>query len=215
MLYLKYTYVDAETGVPVTEAPATNGPKPPEIDGLSYSFALESQYPTIVPIFFGTAPDGIDTGAAGVLDAIDSAGYEAARAAELEARKAIKQRQRKDVRMNAINAGFEYGGTRVDSDLESRSLIQGAVSLAQLALADGSQGALDAFAASLGDGWRGENGTVVATDAPGIITLAQALSGHIAACDGASQAIKTLIDAAADFAELGGVDLTAGYPSSE
>lgn len=215
MQYLKYTYVDAISGISIAEAPAVNGPKAPEIEGLSFSFAAESQYPTTVPLLFGTAPDDADTGAAGVLDVLDAAGYEAARVAELDARKAIKQRRRVEALEAAREAGFDHGGATVASDIKSQMLIQGSVQLAQMALADGSPEALDAFATSLGAGWRAADGTVVATDAAGIVAMAQSLAAHIAACDGVSQGHKTMIGAAADFAELAAIDVSAGYPGAE
>ena len=62
MRYIKFTYVDAVTGAPVSEAPALNGPVFPAVAGLEFGWARESQYPTAVPEFFGTCPDdsGID-----------------------------------------------------------------------------------------------------------------------------------------------------------
>lgn len=60
MQYIKYTYLDAVTGVPVTEAPAANGPAMPAIEGLVFVWARESAYPTDKPEMFGTCPDGVD-----------------------------------------------------------------------------------------------------------------------------------------------------------
>jgi hypothetical protein len=86
MKYLKFTYVDAVTGTPVSEAPATNGPKFPDVDGLEFSFALESQYPTSVPIFFGTCPDESITMVPGVIDALTEADFLQAQKDEMHAR---------------------------------------------------------------------------------------------------------------------------------
>ncbi len=83
MRYLIYTYVDAITGVPVSDAPATNGPKPPDVSGLEFAFALESQYPTSVPVFYGTADDGAEVSLPGVMAVMDEATFEAARVTEL------------------------------------------------------------------------------------------------------------------------------------
>lgn len=62
MRYIKFTYVDAVTGAPVSEVPALNGPVFPAVAGLEFGWARESQYPAAVPEFFGTCPDdsGID-----------------------------------------------------------------------------------------------------------------------------------------------------------
>lgn len=211
MQYLHYTYVDAETGVPVTDAPARNGPAPPAVDGLTFAFALESRYPTDVPALYGTAPDDADTEHPGVLAHLDAEAFAAARAAELDARKRQAQRRRRAVRQRAIDGGFVVGGARVQSDLESRLLLQGAVALAQAAIAAGTEAD---YAASLGEGWRDADDGIVATDAAGMLALGQALAAHIAACDAASQATKAAIVAAEDFAALAAVDLAAGYPDT-
>lgn len=86
MKYLKFTYVDAVTGVPVTDAPASNGPKFPDVDGLEFVWARESRYPTSVPEFFGTCPDASFTMAAGVLDVLAQADFEQMRLDEMRAR---------------------------------------------------------------------------------------------------------------------------------
>lgn len=67
MKYIKYTYVDAATGVSVASHPAANGPVFPAVAGLAFAWARESQYPTDVPEFFGTCPDDADTQVDGVL----------------------------------------------------------------------------------------------------------------------------------------------------
>lgn len=55
-MLVKYTYVDAVTGVPVTQAPALNGIKEPP--GVLFHFALVSEYPTETPTLFGEAIEG-------------------------------------------------------------------------------------------------------------------------------------------------------------
>lgn len=87
MQYLKYTYVDAETGLPISRSPVGGGPAMPSIEGLHFEFALESKYPTDVPEFFGTCPDESDPTISGVLDVLTQEQYEAARQAEMDARK--------------------------------------------------------------------------------------------------------------------------------
>lgn len=97
MKYLKYTYVDAITGIPVNEAPATNGPKAPDVEGLEFSFALESQYPTNTPTFFGTCPDESITMVPGVIDVLTEADFLRAQKDEMFARvpKVVTIRQAK------------------------------------------------------------------------------------------------------------------------
>jgi hypothetical protein len=209
MQHLKYTYVDSVTGVSITDAPAANGPVPPAIAGLDFDFALESQYPTNVPIFFGTAPDEADVIVNGVIDAVDHAAYESARANELEARKSIKHRLRKNAQSSAENAGFAHDGNAFDSDQASREKMQQGVTGAMLAQ---SQGLTDAqFAAMISGGWRNTDGAVAVTTIQGMIDLGLALGAHMGACDQVSQSHKTLIDAAANFDELSAIDVTANY----
>jgi len=43
MKYLKFTYIDKRTGKSITEKPATSGPAFPNVEGLSYEFALKSK----------------------------------------------------------------------------------------------------------------------------------------------------------------------------
>jgi hypothetical protein len=86
MLYLKFTYVDSVTGIPITDAPAENGPVFPSIDGLEFAWARTSRYPTAVPEFFGTCPDDSFVMLPGVLDVIGRDDWETMRADEMRAR---------------------------------------------------------------------------------------------------------------------------------
>ena len=61
MKYIKFTYVDAVTGISIASEPAANGPVFPNVVGLEFAWARESAYPTDVPEFFGTCPDDADT----------------------------------------------------------------------------------------------------------------------------------------------------------
>ena len=111
----------------------------------------------------------------------------------------------------AREQGFEYNGYTVASDTRSQILILGTANRARAALADGSQAALDAFSATLGDGWRATTGTVVATDAAAIIAMETALGIHIATCDAIGQTKKAAIEAAETLVDLQAIDVTAGY----
>lgn len=87
MKFLKFTYVDALTGISIASEPATNGPAFPPVAGLEYSWARESRYPTDVPEFFGTCPDESDTQIDGVLGVFSQGDWEGMRADEMLARK--------------------------------------------------------------------------------------------------------------------------------
>ena len=91
MRYIKFTYVDAVTGAPVSEAPALNGPVFPAVAGLEFGWARESQYPTAVPEFFGTCPEDSDIAVPGVLGEYIEADWLTMRDDEMRARSKVPQ----------------------------------------------------------------------------------------------------------------------------
>ena len=86
MQYIKFTYVDAITGISIASEPAQNGSVFPLVAGLEFVWARESRYPTDVPEFFGTCPDDADTQVDGVLGVYLQADWETMRADEMHAR---------------------------------------------------------------------------------------------------------------------------------
>jgi hypothetical protein len=86
MQYLKFTYVDAISGVSVATEPAMNGTKFPHIPGLQFVWARESRYPTPTPEFFGTCPDGAITNVPGVMGVFAQADWEQMQSDEMIAR---------------------------------------------------------------------------------------------------------------------------------
>lgn len=86
MKYIKFTYVDRMTGISVADAPATNGPVFPSVQGLEYAWARESLYPTYFPQFFGTCPDESQTDTAGVLGEFSKADWDNMLSDEMRAR---------------------------------------------------------------------------------------------------------------------------------
>ena len=91
MQYIKFTYVDAVTGISVASEPAANGPVFPPMAGLEFVWARESQYPTDVPEFFGTCPDEADIRTDGVLGVYLQADWETMRDDEMRARNPVPQ----------------------------------------------------------------------------------------------------------------------------
>lgn len=87
MKHLKFTYVDALTGISIASEPAANGPVFPPVAGLVYSWARESRYPTDAPEFFGTCPDSSNTQVDGVLGIFGEHDWETMRADEMLARR--------------------------------------------------------------------------------------------------------------------------------
>lgn len=112
-MLVKYTYVDSASGLPVTQAPASAGPVMPRVAGLEFAFALESEYPTLTPTFFGTVPHDADTTVPGILAVVTEAEYLEAQAKEMEARKGVLLRQMTAAvqrHMDSVAAERNYDG---------------------------------------------------------------------------------------------------------
>lgn len=107
MRHIKFTYVDAVTGAPVSEAPALNGPVFPAVAGLEFAWARESQYPTAVPEFFGACPEDSDIAVPGVLGEYIEADWLTMRNDEMRARiKAPQTVTMRQARLALLDAGL-------------------------------------------------------------------------------------------------------------
>ena len=91
MQYIKFTYVDAVTGISIASEPAANGPVFPPVAGLEFAWARTSRYPTEVPEFFGTCPDDAATQVDGVLGVYSQADWETMRDDEMRARNPVPE----------------------------------------------------------------------------------------------------------------------------
>lgn len=91
MQYLKFTYVDAVTGISIASEPAANGPVFPPVVGLEFAWARTSRYPTDVPEFFGACPDDAATQVDGVLGVYSQADWEQMREDEMRARNPVPE----------------------------------------------------------------------------------------------------------------------------
>ena len=91
MQYIKFTYVDAVTGISIASEPAANGPVFPPAAGLEFAWARTSRYPTEVPEFFGTCPDDAATQVDGVLGVYSQADWETMRDDEMRARNPVPE----------------------------------------------------------------------------------------------------------------------------
>ena len=129
MRYLKYTYVDAVTGISSTDAPAANGPVSPLVVDLQFGFALESEYPTSTPVMFGTFLDGTPIDVPGVLSELTEAEYQAALDAELLARSvktmASWASQIAARRFQVETGGVTVEGVQINTERDSQSLLTG------------------------------------------------------------------------------------------
>lgn len=92
MKYLKFTYVDAITGISIAAEPARHGPVFPAVEGLQYVWARSSRYPADVPEFFGTCPDESATQIDGVLGVYSQTDWEAMQVDEMAARNPVPTR---------------------------------------------------------------------------------------------------------------------------
>ena len=107
MQYIKFTYVDAVTGISVAKQPALNGPVFPSVAGLEFAWARESQYPTDVPEFFGKCPEDADTQVDGVLGVYLQADWETMREDEMRARNPVPQQvTMRQARLALLSAGL-------------------------------------------------------------------------------------------------------------
>ena len=107
MQYIKFTYVDAVTGISIASEPAANGPVFPPVDGLEFVWARESRYPTDVPEFFGTCPEDADTRVDGVLGVYLQVDWETMREDELRARNPVPQQvTMRQARLALLSAGL-------------------------------------------------------------------------------------------------------------
>ena len=91
MKHIKFTYVDAVTGISIASEPAANGPVFPPVAGLEFAWARTSRYPTDVPEFFGTCSDDAATQVDGVLGVFGQADWEQMWADEMRARNPVPE----------------------------------------------------------------------------------------------------------------------------
>lgn len=205
MQHLKFTYVDAVTGVPVTQAQAASGPAMPAVPGLEFAFARESAYPTSAPEFFGTCPDGAATGSEpGVLAVLTEAEFLQARADELAARKA-KMRAGINAERDRLEAdGFPHAGLWFQSDERSVARLNSTALTASSALMAGQSPAFP--------DWLAADNTPLPVDALGVLALQASLTTHAGGLHQHGRSLKSQVDAAQDFAELAAVSL--GWPGA-
>lgn len=205
MKYLCYTYVDAKTGVPCTQAPMRNGPASPPVPGLAFGFALESAYPTAQPLFYGACPDESEVAVLGVLAVLTQAQYQAAHDAEMDVRRQNHHQRRRARRTQAETAGFPFRARRIDSDPDSVLRITQAALVASQALL-----AHQDFAVN----WVCADDSILALDAAGMLAMQAALTAHGLACHNRSQDLRAALDEARDGPALAAaaVEIETGWP---
>jgi len=83
-MYIIVTHVDSLTKLPVNIAPLANGPSFPEVKGLNVLWWNQTEWPTDMPLFYGTCDDDAALDIAGVIGSITEEEFLAKRAAEEE-----------------------------------------------------------------------------------------------------------------------------------
>ena len=198
MKYLKFTYVDAVTGVSVLDALAKNGPKFPAVGGLEFVWARKTQYPTDTPEFFGTCPDDSLTTLDGVIDVLSREDFDAMKAAEIALR---VQRLKSGViekREQVEEGGTTVNGMPVATDSGSQARLTGALNFV---------GRNNARVIK----WRGADGKHVSINKSTIEAMSDAIGEFVAKCFDAEAAHFAAIDAMTDLAEVDGYDINAGW----
>ena len=135
-MLIKFTYVDALTGVSMLDAPCANGPVLPDVPGIAIDFANESEWPCDAPVFYGHCDAKADPAQPGVIDVLTQEVFGAARSAEmarreicaateLAARRAAKNEEINTERERRTFNSFEHTGKTISCDTLSRSDIDG------------------------------------------------------------------------------------------
>ena len=203
MQHLKYTYVDARTGISCTEAPMRAGPAMPSVPGLTFGFALESLYPTATPVFFGTA-ESADLSTPGVIELVSEQEYDAAwdqeQADRLAKAKSSRLAELAAHRWQVETGGIVRNGAVIATDDRSQAKISGALQLVQ----DDPQVVID---------WKAENGWVQ-MNAAAVTYTAREIGLHVQAAFSREKVLATEINACATVQEVAAVDITTGWPSN-
>lgn len=94
-MYICITNIDAYTGTACMVEPMANGPALPNIKGLHIEFENKSQWPTNVPLYYGTCDDDIAADTQGVVAILTKTEYDLERHKERDAL-SLKVRQRRE-----------------------------------------------------------------------------------------------------------------------
>lgn len=200
MRYLRYTQVDAITGVAASKEPMRHGPKTP--DGVAFKFALESKYPTAVPTFYGTTdlevlPEYVTE--------VTQEDFDTALVNEMQARHDKLLAQLKSsiasIRFHKETGGITLGGVEIKTDRESQSL-----------LANGYTSLKEGLVSQVR--WKGADGTwTVFTSSEELKPIAAAVSQHVEGCWSAEEAVSTQLDGMT-YKELQQADISALFEAA-
>ena len=176
MKYIRYTFVDARTNTPVSEAPAKNGPVHPE--GVVPTFAIESTYSTGVPAFYGIAEDDFEP-AAWMYEMPEEQFYS-------DFRLELKERARSK-RKQVEQGGVSLGDSRIDTTIESQNRVANLVTT------------LNLDPEMLGIDFEASPGVWVEIDRDTAFAMGTVVARHVQGCFSWCKSIHAKIDAMDDF----------------
>ena len=128
---VKFTYIDALTGISAAVQPLQHGGMTPEF--ITFGFALESEYPTNLPVYYGTLADETQKDHPAILAVVTDEEYQAAYDAEMAAREAKTQVSQFDsakaARQAEVNALIvtTADGKKFDGDEDSQTRMSRAI----------------------------------------------------------------------------------------
>lgn len=122
---IKFTYVDAVTGVSVAKALAPHGVAFPDVAGLEYAFTLGME--NDAPVFYGQCDKDADLSIDGVLGEISAldyaADYKKAKSNEFDAAKQALLQKIADIRYQKEVGGINFGGMKIGTSRANQAMI--------------------------------------------------------------------------------------------
>lgn len=212
--YVKYTQVDATTGIPCTVEPMAHGPADPVLPNLRFGFALESEYPTNTPTYYGQCDDNYDPQTLGLLGVMTKVEYDMAQAKEMALRinraKNLKFDQIANQRWKVESSGItivELDGVRLPAPMKILTAIDDQLRITSVL----SQMERDKRPSVR---FKAANNTWVELTYANLALVSKTIADHVQACFDAecehSKAVATLTT----MDEVNEYDVTTGWPAN-
>ena len=176
MKYIRYTFVDVKTQIPVSEAPAKNGPAHP--NGVTPTFAIESSYASGVPAFYGIAEDDFEP-TAWMYEMSEEQFYS-------DFRIELKERAR-NKRKQVEQGGVEFGGGVIATTVADQNRIANLVTTLTL---DPEMLSID---------FEAQPGQWVVIERDNAFAMGKAVAQHVQSCFSWCKEVHAQIDAMDDF----------------
>lgn len=114
MKYVQFTYVDAQTGVPISEAPSANGPTIPE--GIIPTFDIESSRTSSAPVVYGFVAEDYEGEIPSFVQEVAEEDFFTAFKMELKERARHKRKQ-------VEQGGIELNDSRISTEIEDQNRV--------------------------------------------------------------------------------------------